>query len=113
MNPTRGAGPLSGSREVEPVTTTGRRQSKRSPSSQRRKARRAIENAVQTANEIQGAARARQRARAKGRAVQAAARTDKLDELYGNFRRDKRDIYASGLVPEGTGYRGRTSKAGK
>ena len=79
------------------------------PSRQRRSARRAAARAVQTAAEIQGTARARTTARATGNADAAAAKGGDLDNLYGEYRGDKRDLYATGLVPEGTEYKGRVS----
>lgn len=80
---------------------------KRSPSDRRRKVRRALAEAVQTTAEIQGTARARQKTRAAGNANDAAVKTTDLEHLYGDLREDKRALYATGLIPEGTPYRGR------
>jgi hypothetical protein len=68
-----------------------------------RKARtlRALKGAVETADEIDRTARDRQQVRAAGNANAAEAKTTDLDRLYGQLRADKREIYATGLVPEG------------
>lgn len=98
-----------GSRKVEPP-----RHGKRGKgSAQRRKARRAIAKAVRTAEEIQGTARARQKHRAAAAANTAAKLTGDLDDLYEEFNGNKREIFATGLVPDGTEYRGRTARFAK
>lgn len=83
----------------------------RSPSDRRRKARRALAKAVATSGEIQGKSRKRQRSRAGGEANAATILGTDLARLYAKFGDDKRDVFATGLIPDGTPYKGRTWKA--
>jgi len=94
-----------GSRKVEP------RKRKRSPSDNARNLRRRLAKAVRTSSEIQGKSRRRQRSRAAGEANFATSLDTDLRGLYEIFGDDKRDVFATGKVPDGTPYRGRTWRA--
>lgn len=96
--------PSAGSRKVEP------RKRKQSPSDRRRKAKRALVVARNTASEIQGAARRRQRERSSGAANAAAVLDTDLGFLYDRFGDEKREIFVSGVFIE-TPYKGRTWRA--
>lgn len=98
-----GAARSAGSRKVEP------RRRKRSPSDQRRKARRALAQALGTSAEIQGKARQRQRSRAEGEANRAASLDTDLFELYGRLGADKRQAAETGVVSTGGGFAGKTA----
>ncbi len=39
--------------------------------------------------------------------IAADGLTERLADLYPEYRGEKRDLYSTGLVPEGTDYRGR------
>lgn len=103
--PATSARPREAGRRIAP------RKRKRSPSEERRKLRRALKRAVRTSTEIQGAARKRQRSRAAGESNAAASLDTDLDGLYGAFGDDKRAIFATGQVPNGAPYKGRTWRA--
>lgn len=90
---------IAGSRQVEP-----RRKRKQTPSDERRKVRRAVAQAKQTADEIQSASRKRRTSRAAGEANRAVSLDSELDGLYGEFRADRRGIYGAG-VREGGDFR--------
>ncbi len=96
----------SGSREVEP----SRRGKRGSGAAQRRKARRAIAQAVKTSAELQGTSRKRQRTRAAGESNLAAGLDRQVENLRETFNGNKRDIFATGLVPDGTEFRGKTRR---
>ena len=66
-----------------------------------RQARRAIEKAVETSAELQGKSRSRQRTRAAGEKNLAASLDREVEQVRDDFNEAKRDIYATGLVPEG------------
>lgn len=78
---------------------------------QRRRARRALAKAMQTSAEIQGSAKHRQRSRSRGEANTAASFDTDLLGLYREFGEDKRAVFATGLVPNGAPYKGRTWRA--
>lgn len=67
--------------------------------------------ALRASQRIQGAARRRQGARAVGEANAAASLDTDLRELYEDYNGDRRELFATGLVPNGTPYKGRTWKA--
>jgi cell division septum initiation protein DivIVA len=90
----------------QPDSTGTARSATRPPRTRARRGRkartlRALKRTVDTADAIDQAARARQQARAAGQANTARAKTTDLDHLYVEYRADKRDVYATGLVPEG------------
>jgi len=95
-----------GSRKVEP----SKRGKRGAGSAQRRKARRAIAKAVETSAELQGKSRSRQKTRAAGEKNRAASLDRQVDALREEFNGDKRNIFATGLVPDGTPYTGKTAR---
>jgi len=81
---------------------------KRARRGRKARALRALERALATTSEIQGTSRTRQRRRAALEANAAASLDTDLDLLYEVLGDDKRAIFATGLVPNGSPYRGRT-----
>ena len=77
------------------------RKRSRSRGRRNRHARRAIEGAVRTSADLQGKSRARQRTRAAGEKNRAASLDREVAAAREDFNKAKREVYATGLVPEG------------
>lgn len=90
------------------VNTKGKRS--RSRGRNTRRVRRLIAEAVSTSAELQGTSRQRQRTRAAGEANLAAGLDRQVENLRETFNGNKRDIFATGLVPDGTEFRGNTRR---
>jgi len=79
--------------------------------SARRNTLRALRRATATAAEIQGISRARQRHRLAREANAATALDTDLGSLYSQFGEDKRNVFAAGMIPDGTPFNGQTWRA--
>lgn len=90
------------------VNTKAKRSRSRGRST--RRVRRLIAEAVSTSAELQGTSRKRQRTRAAGEANLAAGLDRQVENLRETFNGNKRDIFATGLVPDGTEFRGKTRR---
>lgn len=84
---------------------------RRSPSDRKRKARRALRKALDSSARIQGASRQRQRSRLAGEANRAVSLDTDLGLLHSELSERKREAMATGLVPNGTPFKGRTWRA--
>lgn len=92
-----------------PLTRVNKKRS-RSRGRRNRGVRRAIAKAVKTSAELQGKSRARQTTRAKGEANHAASLDREVTSIHRDFNGNKRDIFATGLVPDGHDYRGKVQR---
>lgn len=98
-------------RDSRQVEVPAKRRRKRTPSDERRKARRALKRVAEKVEEIDDNATERQEAwHETGQANLTAAKGEQLDSLYGDLRVARQKVYAAAQVAEGKPYRGRTSK---